>query len=285
MKPASTHWDHVAAGWNHNSALIRGWLREATQSMLDAAHTAPGAYVLDVAAGAGDQTLDIAQRVGVHGRVLATDIAPRLVAYAYENARRAGFAHVEVHVADAHALGQVLAGERFNAAVCRLGLMFCTEPAHALHEIYTVLLPGAWFSALVFDAPIFNPLLTMPLAIAHRHAGHSAQPDGATQPGTIMSLGDPTLLATLFRNAGFVDVQVQRINAPFYAPSVDAYVSFLRTSASPLIEILAPLSAIQQQAAWDEIKTQLQIYKSNTHWQGPNQLLLCAGQRPFSGAP
>ena len=50
-------WDQAAAGWNEHTPQIRAWLRQATEAMLDMAGVAPGARVLDVAAGAGDQTL------------------------------------------------------------------------------------------------------------------------------------------------------------------------------------------------------------------------------------
>ena len=42
--------------------------------------------MLDVAAGAGEQTLRIARRVGPTGQVLATDIAPDLLARAAADA-------------------------------------------------------------------------------------------------------------------------------------------------------------------------------------------------------
>ena len=57
-------WDRSATGWNAHTMEIRAWLRQATDFMLDMAGIGPGASVLDVAAGSGDQTLDIAQRVG-----------------------------------------------------------------------------------------------------------------------------------------------------------------------------------------------------------------------------
>lgn len=48
--------------------------------MLDAAGVTTGSRVLDVAAGAGGQSLTAARRVGPTGHVLATDISPAWVA-------------------------------------------------------------------------------------------------------------------------------------------------------------------------------------------------------------
>ena len=56
---ARDQWDKAAPGWNNHTASVRTWLRSATDAMLEMAEIRPGARVLDVAAGAGDQTLDI----------------------------------------------------------------------------------------------------------------------------------------------------------------------------------------------------------------------------------
>jgi SAM-dependent methyltransferase len=278
MQAAAREWDRAATGWNHHSALIHAWLNDATQLMLDAARIEQGARVLDIAAGTGDQTLEIAKRVGASGQVLATDIAPRFLAYALANARASGFAQVDTRVADAQSLN--LKGANFDAAVCRLGLMFCSEPARALQEIYAALKPGGRFSAIVFGAPDQNPLAYLPFEIVRQHLASANQGDDATRPGGLMSLGDGARLVSLLRDSGFVHVRVTAISAPFRAISVTDYVDFLRASASPLIEMLAPLSIAIQNKAWEKIEDSLTKFSTAEGWIGPNELLLCEGQHP-----
>ncbi len=275
-------WDAAAAGWNHHAALIHAWLHEATQTMLDEAQVGPGKRVLDVAAGAGDQTLDIARRVGTSGAVLATDVSPGILASAQKNAKVAGLMQVSTQVADAQSLG--LAGADFDAAVCRLGLMFCRSPLAALSEIRAALRPQGRFTGLVFGPPERNPCLAITLATARKHAGlanvSAAMPTSAFEPGTLMSLGKPGLLEELLQTAGFVDIAVRTVSAPFHAPSAAHYVDFLRSSASPIIEILAPLSAPAKQVAWNDITAQLSALSTRSGWVGPNELLLCTATAP-----
>ena len=132
--------------------MLRTWLHAITQQMLDACDIRPGARVLDVAAGAGDQTLDIAARVGPAGGVVASDISPRILALARQKLQRAGFTRVTTQVADAEALP--LAGAEFDAefdaAVCRLGLMFCTRPQAALAGLHAALRPGGRLGVATF---------------------------------------------------------------------------------------------------------------------------------------
>lgn len=275
-------WDAAAAGWNHHTVLIHDWLHDATQSLLDAACIGVGSRVLDVAAGAGDQTLDIARRVGATGCVLATDISPAILALAQSNASAAGYQQVRTQIADAQSLG--LAGAGFDAAVCRLGLMFCHSPLTALQEIRAALRSQGRFSALVFAQPQGNPCLVMTLAIARQHAGlppmAAYEADAVYAPGTLMSLGKPGLMHALLHRAGFTNVQVQQVPAPFRASSVEHYISFVRSSASPVIEMLASLPVQAQHAAWIDMTEQLRMFTTPSGWIGPNQLLLCTAVAP-----
>ena len=61
-------WDAAAEAWHRWGPTLRSWLGPATDRMLDLAGVASGARVLDIAAGAGDQTLQIARRVGPGGQ-------------------------------------------------------------------------------------------------------------------------------------------------------------------------------------------------------------------------
>lgn len=274
-------WDIAAAGWNHHAAIIHDWLQPATHMMLDEAHIKLGSRVLDVAAGAGDQTLDIARRVGPEGQVLATDISPAFLALAQKNAHIAGLKQITTQVTDAQSLG--LAGADFDAAVCRLGLMFCRSPLLALTEIRAALRPGGRFSALVFGEPVRNQCLTIALSTARKHALLSTQSERdiqqAFEPGTLMSLGKPGLFVELLQAAGYVDITARLISAPFHTPSVAHYIDFLRSSASPVIEILAPLPASAQDNAWIDMAEQLRVFNSKSGWHGPNELLLCSATR------
>ena len=72
--------------------------------MLDAAGVTTGSRVLDVAAGAGGQSLAAARRVGPTGHVLATDISPAILEYAAKAATDAGLANVTTRELDGEQL-------------------------------------------------------------------------------------------------------------------------------------------------------------------------------------
>lgn len=270
------HWDAAAAGWDAHSADIRAWLRRATDAMMGMAGVARGSQVLDVAAGAGDQTLDLAERVGPTGSVLATDLSPALVALAQQRVDAAGLRNVECRVADGEDLGVDEAS--FDAAVCRLGLMLFPNPTRAIREWHRALRPGAGVCTVVFSTPDRNPCVGIAMAAALRHAGLPGRDPFAA--GSLFSLGRPEQLDALFATSGFRDVATTALSAPFRMPSVDHYLTFLRRSASPILQILGALDERAARAAWDDIREQLRAFDTPTGWEGPNELLITAARRP-----
>lgn len=94
-----------------------------------------------------------------------------------------------------------------------------------------------------------------------------------------MSLGKPGLIDELFRRAGFQAVATTRISAPFRLPSAADYLDFIRSSASPIQQILGGLDPAAQQSAFAEMQEKLRAFDVAEGWSGPNELLLTAGQR------
>jgi ubiquinone/menaquinone biosynthesis C-methylase UbiE len=276
MNAMRAQWNEVAQGWSESAPVIRPWLHDATQTMLRMAGVRLGSHVLDVAAGAGDQTLDLAEQVGAGGYVLATDLSPEILLFAARQAAIAGHRNVATQVCD----GQELQVEtaRFDAVVCRLGLMFFADPLRGLREMARVLKPGGGVSTMVFGAPQDNPCVTTLVSIASRHAG--LPPRDPFQPGGLLSLGKPGLIDELFRAAGFHDIVTTSIAAPFRLPSVKDYIKFVRTSAGPVVQLLQSLDSARAEAAWSEMESALSRYQTPAGWEGPNALLLTAARRP-----
>lgn len=268
-------WDQSAAGWNEHAPQIRAWLATATEAMLDMAAIGPRSRVLDVAAGSGDQTLDIAERVGPGGYVLATDLSPAILALAHGNAERAGHRNVETKVADGERLP--VDDASFDAAVCRLGLMFFPDPLQGLREMHRATRPGGRVCTMVFSRPDRNPCVTILMSTALKHAGLA--PRDPFQPGGLLSLGKPGLADELFRAAGFRDVATTTLDAPFRLPTARHYLDFVRTSASPIQQILGRLDRAAADAAWAEMEQRLGEFTTPDGWVGPNELLLTVGRR------
>ena len=162
-------WEDAAQAWDRWEPVLEAWLGEATTRMLQAAGIRAGTEVLDVAAGAGGQTLAAARRVGPAGRVVATDISPTILTFAAKAAAHAGLTNVETLEADAEALGALAAGE-FDAVISRLGLIYLPDQHRALTGMARVLRDGGRVAAIVYSTADRNQFFSIPVSIIRDRA-------------------------------------------------------------------------------------------------------------------
>jgi SAM-dependent methyltransferase len=268
-------WQAVAADWRRWQPVIDSWLREGTDLMLDLAQVQAGIRVLDVAAGAGGQTFAAARRVGPAGEVLATDISENLVRYLEQDAADAGLTQVRAAVMDGENLR--VPPERFDAVICRLGLMYLPDRRGALGGIRAALRPGGRLAATVFSTPEANRFFSVPASIIRRAA--QLPPPLPGQPGPF-SLGTPDVLRHELEAAGFVEVDVRALAAPLRLASAAECVRFERESFGALHQMLAGMSADGQAAAWREVTDALSEFERPDGFVAPCELLVVAAVRP-----
>ena len=271
-----TQWENAAAAWDSWSPLLRNWLGAATEAMLDAARVGPGSRVLDIAAGAGEQTLTAARRTGTTGHVLATDISPAILRYAKATAQQAGLSHVETRELDGERHDLLPAGS-FDAAISRVGLIYFPDQQRALAGIFHALRPGGRFAAVVYSTPEKNPFFSLPVGIIRRRAQLPAPLPG--QPGPF-SLGGEGVLARTLAQAGFHDVEVRRIDSPVCLPTASECVRFERESFGALLQMMAGMSEDERAATWQEIEEALgQFETPESGFVGPCEMLVGSGTR------
>ncbi len=100
----------------------------------------PGAVLLDVGCGTGEDVLDLARRVAPGGRAIGVDASGQMIAEARRRAAEAGPAAVEFRHADAAALD--LPDDAVNGARVERVLQHLDDPAAAIAEMVRVVRPG-----------------------------------------------------------------------------------------------------------------------------------------------
>jgi len=267
----SAEWGRTAQGWHRWIPQINAWLAAATEEMLDQATVGKGASVIDIAAGDGGQSVAAASRVGPSGKVLATDIAPEFVALATEVAQRLGLAQLNASVMDAEAL--TASDDDFDAAICRLGLMYLPDLHRGLSEIRRVVRPGGRLSAIVFTTADKSPFFSMPARLIRERLGLAAPPPG--QPGPF-SVGSPGLLASHFAHAGFVDYKERVIEAPVRFASAEECVQWRREASGTMQQMVSHLDREEQDAIWVEVVDALKEFEGADGFESPCELLVCS---------
>ena len=270
-----TQWQAAAEAWHRWGPFLGDWLGDATETMLDLAHVRTGSRVLDVAAGAGQQSLRAARRVGESGRVLATDIAPNLLELAAADAEAEGLGQVETLEIDGEAL-HTLPADSFDAAVSRVGLIYFPDQQQALSGMIHALAPGGRVSVVSYSTPERNAFFSIPVRIIRSRA--QLPPPLPGQPGPF-SLGADGVLADTLTTAGLRDVEVVAVPSPVRLPSTAECVRFERESFGALHQMMSSLSAEEQDQTWREIEDELAQFEGASGFEGPCEMLVGAGTR------
>ncbi len=268
-------WDSAADAWNRWSPLLERWLGPATEMMLDMTHVQTGSRVLDVAAGAGGQTMAAARRVGPTGYVLATDISPAILRHTAENARLAGFGHVETIVKDGEALAEIQATP-FQAVISRVGLIYFPDQHKALGGMRDQLREGGRVGAITYASAALNGFFAIPVGIIRRRAALPAPLPG--QPGPF-SLGDPDVLAKRLSDAGFKEIRIERVVAPVRLDSALDCLQFEQESFGALHQMLGGLSGPEKDDAWAEIEEALGEFEHDGRFEGPCEMLVASATK------
>ena len=162
-------WQDYASGWNDWAPLLESWLGDATERMLDLAGITTGSNVLDVAAGAGGQSVAAGRRVGPTGTVLATDLSPAILDHAQRAATMAGLTNLTTKELDGEALRE-LPAEIFDAAISRVGLIYFPNRQEALSGILHALRQGGRFATVTYSTAATNGFFSLPVSIIRDRA-------------------------------------------------------------------------------------------------------------------
>jgi SAM-dependent methyltransferase len=268
-------WQSAAAAWYQWSSTLNEWLGPATDRMLQMAGVSEGYKVLDIAAGAGEQSITAARKVGPEGFVLATDISPNILEYAKQMAEQAGFQNIDTAVMDGENL--TLEDESFNTVISRVGLIYFPDQQKALTEMLRVLKPGGKIAAIVYSTPDKNKFFSIPVSIIRIRA--KLPPPLPGQPGPF-SLGAEGVIEGAFTKAGFINVRSELVPSPLQLSSAKECVRFEKESFGALHQMMNSLSDEEKISVWEEIEQELQKFETVKDFTGPCEMVVAVGEKP-----
>lgn len=135
----------------------QAWLRASLQ---------PGQRALDVGAGPGFASFDLAQLVTAAGAVVAVDESAAFVDHGNEQARSRHLPQLRCRIGDVQQLGEALAGEApFDLAYARWVLCFVRDPEAVVRGVAKALRPGGTF--VVHDYFNYGAMTTAPRRRSH----------------------------------------------------------------------------------------------------------------------
>jgi len=140
---AKTERDYVLGTHDEEIARLGLQHRVWRSTVLDCWRSAgikPGMRVVDVGAGPGYATIDLAELVGPRGEVLAIERSARFLEIAAKSCAERGLANIRFQEADL--MQHAFDGSGFDAAWCRWVACFVSSPATLVARIAAGLRPG-----------------------------------------------------------------------------------------------------------------------------------------------
>ena len=214
-------WELVAEGYAAEAPfLMRGFSLRA----LELLEPFPAAHVVDVAAGPGTLSLEIAARVA---HVDALDFSARMLASLTARMQASGIENVQTHVGDGQALP--FADQQYDLGASMFGLMFFPNRLRGYAELLRVLKAGG--RAVVSS---WQPIEDSPLISLMFSAIRAIEPSWPAPKKDPLGLENSEVLAAEMRAGGFADVRIVPHTESLTPESAEALWAGMARSSAPL---------------------------------------------------
>ena len=268
-------WEETAKYWTRHSDTIREMFVPLTEALIQAAGIREGQTVLDIAGGAGEPSLTIAERVGPTGLVTCTDAVAEMVEAARQGATTRGITNVQFRQCTADSLP--FADESFDAVVSRLGAMFFPDPVAACKEMLRVMKPGGAIAFIVWHQNELNPFCHLISDVVSRHV--PAPPEDPDAPGAFR-FAQPGKLANILLESGVTDVSEEDLRFNIQASISSEQFWTLRSETSETLRTkLATLSETEKAQVTHEIQEEVRRFFPNNQMNFPARMILVSGRK------
>jgi ubiquinone/menaquinone biosynthesis C-methylase UbiE len=271
-------WRESARYWTKHSDTIHKMFVPLTRALIERAGIHKGQTVLDVAGGAGEPSLTIAEVVGPEGSVTYTDGVAQMVEAARAEAQRRGITNVQFHQTAAESLP--FAESSFDVVVSRLGVMLFRDPDTAVREMLRVLKPGGTLAFAVWGKSEINPFCHLVTRVMEEHVKSPvADPDAPNA----FRFAEPGKLTRVMTEAGAIDVEEGVVSFDLEAPISPHQFWTLRSQTSDTLrQKLTKLSADEQAEIAVEIEQAVEEFFPANQMKFPAQFVIATGKRAGS---
>jgi len=276
MADTLREWRESAEYWERHAQTIRTMFAPVTRALIEDAGISEGDKVLDVAGGPGEPSLTIAEVVGPVGSVTCTDAVAEMVAAAQSEALRRGLKNISFEQCLADSLP--FEDDSFDAAVCRMGVMFFPDPLLGLREMLRVIKSDASLSFAVWSDSNLNPYAYIVTDVISRHIpAPPADPDAPSA----FRYAAPGKLAQILTDAGATRVHERLLKFHIEAPiSRDDFWEMRSGTSGTLREKLDAIPGDMRLEIAIEVREAIAEFFPNERMSFPAQMLIVTGDKP-----
>jgi ubiquinone/menaquinone biosynthesis C-methylase UbiE len=274
-KDVLPEWRESAPYWAKHHATIRQMFAPLTRALVEDAGIIQGLSVLDVAGGAGEPALTIADVVGPVGSVTCTDAVAEMVEAARAEARKRLLTNVQFRQCTADELP--FTDNSFDVSVSRLGAMFFPDPELAFREMLRVTKPGGSLGFVVWHKSEFNPYSHVVMDVLSRHI--ETEPSDPDAPDAFR-FGQPAKLARVLSTAGANNIRERILGFEMAAPiSPEEFWEMRSEISETLRDKLTKFSAAERWQIGKQVQHAVRAFFPNNQMRFPAQAIIVTGER------
>ena len=258
-------WDRAASSYEQS------WSRQlapAQDLLMKMAALQPGERVLDIACGTGLVTFRAVEALGPKGEVLGSDISDAMVEACRATATSRGVTNARFERMEAEKMS--LPDASFDVVLCALGMMYVTDFAGSIREMFRVTKPGGRAVSAVWGkrdrcgwAEIFP--------IVERRVQSDVCP-------MFFQLGTGEMQAKLFEAAGFVDVRTERITTTLeYESGEEACIAAF--AGGPVAMAYSRFDDATRASAHADYLESIAAFKRGDGFAVPGEFVVTRGER------
>jgi SAM-dependent methyltransferase len=234
---------------------------------------------LDIAAGTGEPGLSIA-RLSPKGRVVLTDLVPKMLDIAARRARAQGVANIGTKVCSADDLP--FDDATFDSVSVRFGYMFFPDVARATAEFARVLRPGGRLCSSVWVRPEENPWTTIAMqAIASEAEVASPDPDGPN----MFRCAAPGCVAALYEGAGLRDLAEWDVGVELVTRSPAQYWEMISEHVSLAVAALQEVDEPARERIRANAIARVSAFEADGEVRVPGLARCIVGTKKDAGGP
>lgn len=275
-KDVLSEWRESAPYWAKHAETVRSLFAPITAALIEGGGISTGQSILDVAGGAGEPSITIAESVGVSGSVICTDAVAEMVGTARSEARRLGASNIGF----AQCVGESLpfASNKFDSVVCRLGVMLFPDPASSISEMLRVVKPGRQVACAVWSRRDSNPFFHVVMDVVSRYI--ESPPEDPDAPGAFR-FAEPGKLARLVSQARAArDVTERVLDFELEAPITPRQFWEVRSELSDTLRAkVASLAPEQLERVAKEVEEAGRAFYHGGRMRFPGQVLIVTAMK------